>query len=533
MYVPAIMMLFFGKNFMLLPTFFYIGTVLALLIGVLLAYQLYRTRFMFYVMVPVFIARTFPRVSYYYWGGLRYFIGLASLFLAIQCFKKNRLSFMFMAGICSALSFLTTIEAGVSAIAAILAGTAAAYCLKIFEKDFIGRSIKFYVGGLLPILIPYFFYLWVNGAFWAYWDFSIFIPLNMNTTLSDPRGTVPENAGEFLLALLPGSPFFKFMTPVYFYLILFGYLIYRVKKNKLNWEIYPLVTIAVYGLILYAAAFRKIEGHHFEMALQPEKILFFFILEEIYLILLNVRRSYLKTSKNLSFPNVLVGNPQQIHLGPDEAITGPPTKTFGGDNLRISSRKIVAGINLLILIFAVSSITYSFSRYNKRFPAIQWVMNKITGKEKDLSLLKDIPKRPLNIERGKGMVVPVWQADEIEGVTKFLKENTAPDEAVFTFAELGNFNFWADRPFVGRFPIATFSWYQDRWHEELVADFKKAQPRFVVMTNLGHRTFPAALYFRYEKNVRKFNEFTRLILDHYTVVKSFESVSIYKRKENF
>ena len=131
------------------------------------------------------------------------------------------------------------------------------------------------------------------------------------------------------------------------------------------------------------------------------------------------------------------------------------------------------------------------------------------------------------------MVVPAWQAEEIEGVTKFLQENTAPDEPVFTFPELGNFNFWADRPFVGRFPIATFSWYQDRWHRELVADFKKTQPRFVVMTNLGHRTFPAALYFKYEKNVRKFNEVTQLILDHYTVVKSFESVSIYKRKLRF
>ena len=86
---------------------------------------------------------------------------------------------------------------------------------------------------------------------------------------------------------------------------------------------------------------------------------------------------------------------------------------------------------------------------------------------------------------------------------------------------------------MGRFPIATFSWYQDRWHQELVADFKKTRPRFVVMTNLGHRTFPAALYFRYEKNVRKFNEVTQLILAHYTVVKSFESVSIYKRKTPF
>src|SRR3989338_5308462 len=283
LYVPTIMMFFFGKNSMLLPTFFYIGTVLTLLAGVLLAQQLYRTRFIFYIMVAVFVARTFPRVSYYYWGGLRYFIGLASLYLAIQCFKKNRLSFMFAAGVCSALSFLTTIEAGVSVIVAISVGTAVAYYLKIFDRDFIIKTVKYYIFGILIILIPYFFYLWVNGAFWPFWDFFIFYSLNVNNTLSDPRGTVPSNVGEFLLALWPGSPFFKFMTPVYFYAVLFGYLVYRIKKHKLNWEIYPLVAIAVYGLILYTAAFRKIEGHHFEMALQPEKILFFFILEEVYL----------------------------------------------------------------------------------------------------------------------------------------------------------------------------------------------------------------------------------------------------------
>ena len=41
-------------------------------------------------------------------------------------------------------------------------------------------------------------------------------------------------------------------------------------------------------------------------------------------------RSYPETSKNLSFPNALVGNPDG---------TRPPTKTFGGDNLGISSNQ--------------------------------------------------------------------------------------------------------------------------------------------------------------------------------------------------
>ena len=57
-------------------------------------------------------------------------------------------------------------------------------------------------------------------------------------------------------------------------------------------------------------------------------------------------RKHPKTSKILSFPNVLVGNP-------DEAMIGPPTKTFGGDNFRItSSKKKLANLILSKEIFS-------------------------------------------------------------------------------------------------------------------------------------------------------------------------------------
>ena len=48
-------------------------------------------------------------------------------------------------------------------------------------------------------------------------------------------------------------------------------------------------------------------------------------------------KSYSTTFKSLSFPNALVGNP-------DKTITGPPTKTFGGDSLKIAS-------SLLIIVY--------------------------------------------------------------------------------------------------------------------------------------------------------------------------------------
>ena len=65
LYVPAFMMKVFGANMVWLPVFYYVGTVLTLVFAVLLAGQLYRTCFVMYLMVPVLVARAFPRVSFY------------------------------------------------------------------------------------------------------------------------------------------------------------------------------------------------------------------------------------------------------------------------------------------------------------------------------------------------------------------------------------------------------------------------------------------------------------------------------------
>ena len=71
LYMPAFLMKLFGENMILLPIFYYGGTILTLLLGILLAFQLYRTRVVLYLMTLVFVARTFPRISFYYWGGMR------------------------------------------------------------------------------------------------------------------------------------------------------------------------------------------------------------------------------------------------------------------------------------------------------------------------------------------------------------------------------------------------------------------------------------------------------------------------------
>src|SRR3990167_7967176 len=62
LYVPAFFMHIFGENAAVLAAYFYVGTVVTLLIGIWIAKDLYRTRLVLYLMVPVFVGRTFPRV---------------------------------------------------------------------------------------------------------------------------------------------------------------------------------------------------------------------------------------------------------------------------------------------------------------------------------------------------------------------------------------------------------------------------------------------------------------------------------------
>jgi len=490
LYVPSLFLKLFNMNMVVLPTFYYVGTILTLLIGIVIARQLYLSRFILYLMVPVFVGRTFARISYYYWGGMRYALGFLVILCAILFFKRQKSFWLFIAGILSSLALLTTVEAGASTIISVCAALLFDFIFKISDRRFLIKSFGIYVTGILCILLPYIIYLLMTGSLMPMLESIYGVVFLSNAAMPGIPGVRPEGI-QFLLGMLPDSRYFKFMTPAYFYIIFGGYIFLRYRKKTLNHEVSCLIVLAIYGLILYAAAFRKIEGHHFEMALQPEKILLFFILERAYF-LMKEKRALFKL-KNKIAPIFI--------------------------------------INLLILGLIMSSLGYSVTRYNRRFVMYKLLGQKLgLNQKEDLSLLKGIEKKTLTLDRAKGMVVPAWQAEEIEEVVKFLEDHTQSNEAIFCYPEVGNFNFWADRPFIGRFPIATFSWIKDDWHKELVADFKKLRPHYVIMTNLGHRTFPEEWYFRNKKNIIKFNEMTNLILNNYHEIKRYTSIAIYKRK---
>ena len=124
-YIPAAMLKLFGDNMIWLPVFFYVGSIVNMWLGLLIAYRIFKSRFIFYLFVPVFIARTFPRISFYYWGGLRYALGMWALYLIVRFLQTKKASRLLLAGIATALGFMTTIESGITALAAVGAGLCA------------------------------------------------------------------------------------------------------------------------------------------------------------------------------------------------------------------------------------------------------------------------------------------------------------------------------------------------------------------------------------------------------------------------
>jgi len=73
-------------------------------------------------------------------------------------------------------------------------------------------------------------------------------------------------------------------------------------------------------------------------------------------------RSYPKTSKSLSFPNALVGNPGEVMIR-------PPTETFGGDNFGINSS--TSSLQSILILDAARSAIGSPFKSLKDFSAAQ------------------------------------------------------------------------------------------------------------------------------------------------------------------
>lgn len=500
LYLPALAMKVFGENVATLEACFYVGNVLALLLWILVGKKIFSTRLVYYLMTLVLITRTFPRVTFDYWGGFRYAWGAAVVALGVLFFKKGKPGALLWAGIFSVIGFFTSAEIGVCAMAAISGTLMFSYIYRIHDRQMLIHAFGKYVLGCLIVALPFIAYMASQQALAPMIESIWTVVSRMQKVIYVKfQGPIPGNPWEIFLAMVnPTHVNFKHVTPAYLYLFLGIYLFRRIRRKELETVDACLVCVGLYGLVMYNAAFRLIWASQFEMALQPEKILLFVLLERAY-VWLDAKKGYHLLKMEMSL------------------------------NKRLTMLKIY-GVRFLIVALVMSSVMFALQRFNKRFFVFRWVRDSITGKNKDyLVPLNSQDKKAVNLPRVSGMTVPQWQAEDLEQLVKFVDAHTRPDEKVFMFPEMGAYYFVTNRQWVGRFPMVTFSWFNDRWHEEFVEQLSQEAPRYAFyLKDLGP-TFPT-VYFQIPENKEKFDQVDGFIKTNYRVIDQTPSFWIYEKK---
>ena len=263
-----------------------------------------------------------------------------------------------------------------------------------------------------------------------------------------------------------------------------------------------MVCMAAYGAVIYIAAFRKLGNAQFEMALQPEKILYFIFAEQVFLKLRDMKKS---------------------------SILSPRTTVRPGPKRLMGSPKVLA-INVLLATFVILSLGYPLSRFCKRFYPFRFIKAVVLCQDtRTLIPLSSEKSQVLELDTVKGMVVSADQAEEFKILNRFVQEHSSPQEPVFMFPELGAYSFIVNRPFVGRFPMVTLSWLKESWYQELLSALRKAPPRLAVVSKDPGPSFEL-IYFVYSGNREKYEEVLDFISEHYSLAGETQSLLFYRWK---
>lgn len=481
-FMPAYLMKFFGMHMGVLSAYFYFGTVLTLFIYMLFSLKLFRTRGFVYLFSLVLIARCFPWSCYNVWGGIRFGLGISGILLAVSFLKNKRPIWLFFAGVLTSLAFWTSFELGAFSFISIMAALLLSGYLEAKDRGGIFRHILIYIAGNAAASFPFIFYLISHGALSSYVEGG-FIVLTKMTHVFDPTLSfeTPANLKEFIMALSPLNHNFKYTLPFLFYIALGAYLFRRFVKGKFDVYCVSILSLGIYGALLYKGAFRDIEGPQYRMALEPLLLIMFFYLERAYIWIKNVKDKALGLKKALAI--------------------------------------------FILFIIPFYALGFSASKFSKRFFIFK-ELKQIILYARHAEIPYAVPNpEPLKTFRARGILVPSAQAKEIDAVVEYIASNTKERENIFTFPDLGTYNFLADRPSVGRFYSAEFSFMDQKYFEEMFREVKNTRPRFVIES----KDFSRLEQFR--PTLGKYlDEVNSYLKENYEVAVSYSAVNILRRK---
>lgn len=473
LYAPALFMKVFGYRADILAAYFYFGTMLTILVAVFIAFELVDQRFLLYSFVLALVVRTFPRVVFTFWGGMRYAWGLLALWCLVRFFKSNRSRWLVAAGCLTAIGALTSVEIGVCVLAAFMMALALSHESR--------RNAWVFISGFLIISLPYGIYLLSQNALMPYVQAQWVVVSHMGKVFLQIE-PVPDTVPKFLHAVFyPFDKSFYQMTPMYCYMFFFSFYFWRIFNKKGTALEQAALVVAVYGLMLFLTGFRNLWASEYEMALQPEKIVLFYLLGQFILL---VRQRFARSK----------------WVGP-----------------------------VLLAAVVLSTAIYSIGRFETRFHKFSWVFQLIEGKNaRKQSKINGAPVIPIDLPRISHMTVPEWQAKDLEGLKSFIDGHVPAHEAVWMYPELGSLNFMLQRPWVGRFPMATLSWLDEGWFAGYETALERDPPRYAIVNKVMPFYFDTT-YFLVPANRIKHERIMQFLHGHYVIETQTPTYFVYRR----
>jgi len=492
LYIPAFLMLLFGKTIAVLRAHFHMMAILNVIIAYFVGRMVCKKRLFRYAIPFVLLLEFFHPFWSTRWGGLRVGAGLFVIAALIRYLRAGSRGALLIAGCLTSVGLLYSTDVGI--LSAATSGTLFVWLFLSGQRRFavlFGDFLIFVSGFLVTSFVPM-IYLAVKGAMipyiqTAFWDMpvhhmSMWGHGNMPSLLEAFR-----QSGGFWKVLT--GDVFKVYLPSLIYAGFSCFLLVQLLKRRIAPETSIVFLLTVYGLLLYVMSFRAIEGPQFQMALPPLIILMGWLLERSW----SAVRGFI------------------------EPLRGDEKRSW-----------IVPVFSVILLAICSTYVFASDKRYYGSFQG--WL--KYQRHKSDLSARYSSPAwigqldwSPLSCERCGSINVQRNEADEIDGVTQFLLQNTKPGEIVFAFPEHGIFNFLADRPGLSRFDIAGLAWTTEAWQNELQNRLIQNPPRYVVA---GKSLSNLAKSIGREEEI--LSEVGAFLAENYSVIRDFSTVAVLERR---
>lgn len=286
LFIQSVGYLIFGKTFLalLISRYLYLP-----ILGVILSFFIARNVLQKGYLIFIFLFFTLLFRTTYDLASVKHLLAELSLSFIILFFLEKRQRYLLVSGIIAGLAFLTALEYGIALNAAVIL----IFVLTFFSQNRLrGSHIKKFYFGQLMVLVPYFLWLYANGAIVPYFQFTWGFINNFYYTSPCSVGSFPRFTEITVLASYPhlvaSNVLMMFLKRLNFYIVAIFFVVFIINSLKVILERRRIPTrnliqssLAIYGLLIFVRTLDNPCTTYFVYGLVPFFLLLTLLIQDI------------------------------------------------------------------------------------------------------------------------------------------------------------------------------------------------------------------------------------------------------------